>query len=270
MNVPKSVEEVVNEIYTKLDKLYILLCMFTRNRESSKPANLESISSQFNKLFNDVCHAFDTLPYKWCNVDPFKYNGWFRKYESASHSFFLKFGNTTNLQNREARMVEYQVPEGLCTFIKEWFLCSGFFAVIGKGEIVKLDLTQLDELKELTYNAKESIYSLKRILRIKQSIISPSEVSSKSDSNVRMINSGSTLVCPKGTFTFSKKQADIVNLFYINYKNGNDFIYSQDVLNAVNRPSVKFTNTFRTKKDSFNKLFKRHPEQKGLWRLSPE
>lgn len=93
----------------------------------------------------------------------------------------------------------------------------------------------------------------------------------KSESKLpRLKKGGQILICAKGEFNFTKRQAKVIKIMLDNYKSGNEFSVEQDVLEEAESSGTRYIDLFKSRLTSFRQLFERHDTLTDHWRLKLE
>ena len=94
----------------------------------------------------------------------------------------------------------------------------------------------------------------------------------------KLLNSGRSLFCNEGDFSFTPRQGKVMSEYFENYLDGNEYLAEDLVFDRIKKQNnsndqkdkLIFSNlreTFKSRSETFNLIFQRHPKEPDLWRL---
>ena len=240
---PADAENLVNE-YLDRTSTFLDMCQNWPNEyEQDLFAEIE-VFWQF----------FDLLPCRWCKVDPSDHICY-----PSDHDGFPSF--------EVYRGIDIH-PKNLNDLIEiPWVLYHLFTTVTYCSDGKK----NIRNRKKSEKCARESITQLRILLEILRAAPRPAE-SQELDPSVDpqspiLKDGGRTIICTRGQFTFTKDQAPIIEIYWTNYKDGNEFLAGQEALERAGRPETTFDSLFKSRRVEFKTVFERHESERDLLRL---
>jgi len=258
MNIPADAEQLIEE---SLEKAYDL------EKQCESYFNQKGHGNDTIDAANKCCDAIESFldywelfAYRWAKFDPLVYA--FTP-ESAGVRWYFHF-------------FIGEIPPGLGLSEEIVYIPPELYAIY--SELCGLPRKTGDndpEFVKFGHNLCKSVTkyltSLKQMLDVREAVASGKlHVSTPHPAKPYLADSGRTIVCLKGSFTFTKAQKPIVEVYWDNYLAGNEFLAEQDALEKAGLSTKTFESLFKSKKGQFRRIFKRHETETDLYCLDLE
>jgi len=291
--IPENAIDLINEAINKstLLKLEIEDC-FDFELDENEEKNRRKLKRKLFKCMPNINAFFEYIllfPNLWTNINIFQYC--FRGLAQENPVFYFVFSSIKNDENIIVSIPKYlygiyidifkdKNPDDMWSTKGLRFaqkLCDIFllgftrFLVIVDAQL-KIQKNGKAPISKSTYKVNISKGKIKVITKPRIINIKP-----------MLTDNGRILHCKRGTFDFTKRQAIIIEIYFNNYEEGNDYLSEQNALNLADSimrdenpdknygySETSFKNMFKSEKyaNAFKAIFEQHPNQRDLWRLN--
>ena len=253
MKIPQNAFQIVIELAEEADDFMGELGVVL-----SEDSSLQ-ISIGVKKRLKVFWDSIFLLPFRWASMNPLKYKYGVLK---AKNKYYFVF-SSIDINDNDTESIDFEIPIELYEFYLD--LSCPFQNIDNPSDNdLYYAFCLCEEIVSKFYPFSRRLKIVSELSRTVQNDDAPK------DQMPRLADSGRTIICKKGSYTFTKTQSRIIILFWENYKMGNGYISEQDALEKVDNSRSSFENIFRSRKEQFKAIFENHESEKDLWRLNLE
>jgi len=261
-----------------IDEAISLIRAAKADADEDEAATTENNSDDYPyKPCFDLADSLDIFPHKWAQFDPLIWDCWLHEDSSDFGLVFTLRGQAPISIGARASVPCFDIwPVGIPLPDK-----TGRLVIPSElGKLLALSRTEsgIQWMSEAALDIAEAwALDLRRKLMARNELMAKPGSRSKGEDTPailehevpRLTDSGRTIICAKGKFTFTKVQRPVIKIFWDNFQQENEYLREQDVLEneSVNLPNSSFASLFKSRKEQFKAIFERHESEKDLWRL---
>ncbi len=260
-SIPDNAERLIDNLITLLEKVL----EYSRKYVAAPEPKIYANQLEYN--YDEFCDYLGQLPYLWASLNPLTYEYNIKEEGEGLSVHFLH----NKPENADNKPIIFKLPAELCFIFKSYPEVQPYDTLeqalyrVAKA-FVKRGNAMLHALNTLL----SEIGASQNYGKHKAAVVKDNLALENSEKPPRLIGNGREIICSKGEFNFTKNQAPIIEIFFENYMNDNEFLVEQVVLNKVKLSTSSFKSIFRSRKKSFDMIFERHETASDMWRLSLE